>query len=96
MRINRRPAIIGLIIFLVPFLGLPDTWKFAIFIILGLGIIIFSVEFLQPKKKVGRKVKNIKIAQSFAENGYMDIKSEVKPQSGTDSAEEDTHVRIYE
>ena len=37
-----------------------------------------------------------KAAGVFAENGYMDIKSEVKPQSGTDSAEEDTHVRIYE
>lgn len=96
MRINRKFAIIGLVMCFIPFLGIPDTWKFVLFIILGLSIIISSVEFLQPKKKGGRKAKTIKIAETFAENSYMEPKIEIKQRPVQDVANDTTHDRIYE
>ncbi|MBI4155740.1 MAG: hypothetical protein HY507_00725 [Candidatus Zambryskibacteria bacterium] len=41
---------LGIFIFLVPFLGLPSSWKTSLIILSGLTLIFLSVKILLPNK----------------------------------------------
>lgn len=65
---RRRTFYLGIFIFLIPFLGLPTTWKTTLIIFSALLLIIFSVSFSLPKKQVKPRVRRKeKTPQAFTD-----------------------------
>ena len=70
--INRKSTfVIGLFVLLIPFLGLPSSWKTALIIVSGFSLLIISVKISLPKKNIKTKTKREKITPVFVENAPM-------------------------
>lgn len=66
--INRKNTFtIGILIFLIPFLGLPTFWKNFLYIISGSFLIISSISFPESKKIVKHKNKKERQAELVIE-----------------------------
>ena len=59
---------LGIFIFLVPFLGLPSSWKTALIILSGLGLIGLSIKIILPKKPTKVRPKRGRATPAFVEN----------------------------
>ena len=68
---KKRTFFLGIFIFLVPFLGLPSSWKTALVILSGLTLIAFSVKLSLPKKLPKRLQKKPKTNPTLAENSVI-------------------------
>lgn len=67
--INRKNTfIIGILIFLIPFLGLPTFWKNFLYIITGLFLIISSISFPEVRKPIKPKTKKEKQSEISIES----------------------------
>lgn len=69
--INRRSTFfLGIFIFLIPFLGLPSSWKTALVVICGLSLIGLSIKITLPKRAVPSKnrVRKEKVTPIFVES----------------------------
>lgn len=79
MQINRKFATLGAIIFVIPFLGIPDSWKSVLIGLLGVGVIFTAIDFGKPKKKNGRrKTDKIKTNETFSENNFIERPASIK------------------
>jgi len=82
MTINRKFATLGAILFVIPFLGVPDSWKSVLICLLSLAVIFTAIDFSglgKHKKKNGRrKTDKLKMTETFAENNSFRIKT-IKP-----------------
>ena len=77
---------LGIFIFLIPFLGLPSSWKTTLIILSGIGLITMSVKITLPKKNVGqRSRKKEKVTPVFVETAPVyksdDVVEVTKPKS---------------
>lgn len=55
MNYQRALLIVGFLIILIPFIGVPLTWKYALTILLGALVIGFTI-LLRSSLKLGKKV----------------------------------------
>ncbi|HEY4509061.1 MAG TPA: hypothetical protein VJC13_02140 [Candidatus Paceibacterota bacterium] len=54
--INRKSTFfLGIFIFLIPFLGLPSSWKTALVVICGLILVFLSVKVILPRKTIANR-----------------------------------------
>lgn len=99
MLINRKFATLAGLIILIPFLGIPDSWKYFLIVLLGIGVLFTSIQFVPRKKKaIRRKNEKIKINETFAENSYIEkpqerkieVKSEMISSNENDENPNDT------
>ncbi len=59
---------LGIFIFIIPFLGVPSSWKTLFITISGLILVILSVKISLPKKTNRSKIKREKVTPVFAQN----------------------------
>ena len=59
---------LGIFIFIIPFLGLPNSWRGALVIISGLLLISMSLKISIPKKTSRSRAKKEKVTPVFVEN----------------------------
>ena len=56
MHINRRSTFfLGIFIFLVPFLGVPSSWKTFFIVVSGIVLVLLSLKINIPKKYIARQ-----------------------------------------
>ncbi|HEY4505095.1 MAG TPA: hypothetical protein VJG67_00135 [Candidatus Paceibacterota bacterium] len=65
---QKRTLFLGIFIFLIPFLGLPTSWKTVLVILSGLGLVTLSVKFSLPKKPIRTKGRREKSTPVFVES----------------------------
>lgn len=81
MTINRKFATLGAIIFLIPYLGIPDSWKSVLIGLLGVAVVFTAIDFGKPKKKSGRrKTDKLKTNETFSENNFIEKHAPIKLQ----------------
>jgi hypothetical protein len=59
---------LGIFIFIVPFLGVPSSWKTLFITLSGLTIIIMSVKISLPKKTTKTRIKREKVTPVFVQS----------------------------
>ena len=59
---------LGIFIFLIPFLGLPSSWKIILVVLSGLGLVGLSVKIILPKKSTKVRSKRGRSTPVFVEN----------------------------
>lgn len=47
---RKSTFLLGIIIFLLPFIGIPTFWRTLIFVLVGISLVFSSVDFVFPKK----------------------------------------------
>ncbi len=52
---NRKTFFIGLLIFIIPFLGVPTSWKMALMMIVGFYLVATSLRISLPPSLGGKK-----------------------------------------
>ena len=65
---HKRTFSLGIFIFLIPFLGLPSSWKTTLVVLSGLSLVFLSVKIVLPKKPIKIKSKKPRPAPTFAQN----------------------------
>ncbi len=78
---QRSTLFLGIFIFVIPFLGLPTSWRASLVMIAGLGLIALSIKITLPRRlaKSGKKLRRKeKVSAVFVEN--MPIES-IPPQA---------------
>lgn len=79
MQINRKFATLGSIIFITPFLGIPDSWKSVLIGLLGVAVVFTAIDFGKQKKKPARrKTDKIKTNETFSENNFIERAAPIK------------------
>ena len=67
--ISRRSTFfLGIFIILIPFLGLPTSWKTTLVILSGVFLVSLSVKILLPKKSVKTRIRKEKVTPVFIES----------------------------
>ena len=67
--INRKSTFfLGIFIFLVPFLGVPTSWKTFFIVVSGLTIVALSIKITLPKKTAVRRVRKEKVTPVYVES----------------------------
>ncbi len=74
---RRRTFILGIFIFLLPFLGLPSFWKTLFVSLSGLLLIALSMKFQVPKKVVRPKKTREKTSSIYPNATPLEV-SEIK------------------
>ncbi len=69
MKKARILLILGLWVAVLPYLGLPYSWKDILMTLSGLGLIYFSYVLYQEAKT--KEVKEEKIFDNFSENKFL-------------------------
>ncbi len=66
---SRRTLFLGIFIFLIPFLGIPTSWKTFFLLLSALALVAMSVKISIPKKASAKRIrKKEKITPVFTEN----------------------------
>lgn len=67
--INRKGTFfLGVLVFLMPFIGLPTFWKTILYMFIGSMLVLSSIEFYIPKKLSKPKLKKEKVQDITIEN----------------------------
>ncbi|MCX6701585.1 MAG: hypothetical protein NTX96_00040 [Candidatus Zambryskibacteria bacterium] len=67
--INRKSTFfLGIFIFVIPFLGVPSSWRTFFIVISGLTLIILSIKITLPKKNLKGRIRKEKITPVFVES----------------------------
>lgn len=82
---NKRNFFLGLFIFIIPFLGLPLWWKFALIVLSALSLMAFSLKFELPKGFPPKSQKNIKKKVKTTTTSFAKVES---PNENTDQNQE--------
>ena len=64
---NKSTFFLGVFIFIIPFLGLPTSWKTTLIVLSGLGLMALSFKFIPFKKNPKIRVKKEKVTPVFIE-----------------------------
>lgn len=76
MIVNTKTFFVGLILVLLPFLGIPLFWKTTFTVLFGLYLIFLSIRIELPKKATAKRTrKKEKTSSVFTENSPDEIKS---------------------
>ena len=59
---------LGLFIFIIPFLGLPSSWRMMLITLSGLGLLLLSIKVNLPKKNTKGRTRREKSTPVFVEN----------------------------
>lgn len=65
----------GIWVFVLPFLGLPESWRVVLFIFTGIGLVVLG--FIMRAEVLARGVKKDG-RQPFTENGHRQSGAEVR------------------
>jgi uncharacterized protein (DUF58 family) len=77
--ISRKSTfVLGIIIFLIPFLGLPTIWKSFLVVTGGLFLVISSISFPEPRKISKARVKKEKVPEIQIESTPVYPKDNIK------------------
>lgn len=77
---SKRTLLLGIFIFILPFLGVPTSWKTTLIILSGLALIALSLNITIPKKSTKRPRRKEKVTPVFVENAPIyPRRSEVPP-----------------
>ncbi len=75
--INRKSTFfLGIFIFLVPFLGLPSSWKMMLITMSGLGLMLLSMKLTLPKRQGKNRGRKEKSTPVFVESIQMNPRNE--------------------
>ncbi len=67
--INRRSTFfLGIFIFIIPFLGVPSSWRTTFIVLSGIILIILSLKITLPKKSLKSRIKKEKVTSVFVES----------------------------
>lgn len=67
--INRKGTFfLGILVFLLPFIGLPTFWKTLLSVFIGTTLAFSSVEFYIPRKNIKSRVRKEKVSDITIEN----------------------------
>lgn len=67
--INRKSTFfLGIFIFVIPFLGIPGSWRTFFIIVSGLALIVLSIKITLPKRNLKSRVRKEKITPVFVES----------------------------
>lgn len=67
--INRRSTFfLGIFIFIIPFLGVPSSWRTTFIIVSGIILILLSLKITLPKKSLKGRIKKEKVTSVFVES----------------------------
>lgn len=70
---NYKNLVLGFWIIVVPFLGLPLSWKFAVIVLSGLLLVFMSIEIDLPKRVSVKKVRKTKVLKNDTESSISDV-----------------------
>jgi hypothetical protein len=66
---NAKTFLLGVFIIIIPFLGIPTSWKTVLVVIAGLYLVSLSLTFAFPSKKPARTYKRReRVTPVFVEN----------------------------
>jgi hypothetical protein len=68
MLTRKSTFFLGIFIFIVPFLGVPSSWKTLFITLSGLTLIIMSVKISLPKKTTKTRIKREKVTPVFVQS----------------------------
>jgi hypothetical protein len=80
---RKNTFFLGVFIFLIPFLGLPSSWKNALIIFSGLVLVLLSVKIVLPRKSQRVRSRKGKSTPIYVENMPITPRqniSQVEPQ----------------
>lgn len=67
--INRKSTFfLGIFIFVIPFLGIPSSWRTFFIVVSGLTLIILSIKITLPKRTSKSRVRKEKVTPVFVES----------------------------
>jgi hypothetical protein len=77
---------LGIFIFLIPFLGVPTSWKTTLIVSAGIILTLLSIRVVMPRKAVRPRVKRERVTPEvpviFPRNTMADIK---KPETNLEN-----------
>ena len=79
---NKRTlvAVLGIVVAIIPLLGLPGIWKKQIFVVLGIAIAYLALSRTKKKSVVVEPVEEVKIEESTTiEVAPMELHEEMYP-----------------
>ncbi len=79
---SKRTLFLGIFIFLIPFLGLPSSWKTWLVIISGLALVAMSIKVSLPKKNLRPRARREKVTQVFVESMPVSPREDVLESVG--------------
>lgn len=71
---KKNTFFLGVFIFLVPFLGLPSSYKNIFIILSGILLILLSIKISIPKKNIKSKIRKEKVTEVFSESAPLEPK----------------------
>ena len=99
--INRKSTFyIGIFIFLIPFFGVPTSWRTFFVIVSGLALILLSIKITLPKKNIkGARTRKEKVTQVFVESIPASPKENqfdgiIAPDSSKQNSENSEDIKI--
>lgn len=67
--INRKSTFfLGIFIFIIPFLGVPSSWKTFFIVVSGITLIALSIKITLPKKTTKSRVRKEKVTPVYVES----------------------------
>lgn len=67
--INRRSTFfLGIFIFVIPFLGIPGSWRTTFIVLSGIALIILSIKITLPKKPLKSRMRREKVTTVYVES----------------------------
>lgn len=77
---NKKSFFLGLLIFIIPFLGIPLSWRFGLIVFLSLILMLSSVKFELPENFSSRTLKSLKSRRKEEGNDTFFNKIENHPE----------------
>ena len=77
---QKSTLFLGIFILVIPFLGIPASWKTTCIVLSALTLVALSVKIVLPKKPSKTRVKREKITPVFVENSPI-FPKEVKREN---------------
>jgi len=62
--------LLGLLVIILPFLGLPSSWKTVASVIIGLSLISLAYAFREPKKSTVEEIKTESFSESLGPQNF--------------------------
>ena len=59
---------IGLFVFIIPFLGVPSSWKTTFIVLSGLTLAVLSIRITLPKKTLKSRIRKEKVTPVYVES----------------------------
>jgi predicted membrane protein len=90
---SKRMLFLGIFIFLIPFLGIPTSWKTFFIVVSALALIAMSLKISIPKKTSSKRIrKKEKVTPVYVENSPMPRTDSAREQSRSHSESDDNDI----